>query len=213
MGDGGFFAARVDSPSIERGLYFGRPEETRELRLRTEADDRALIDALGLPLSDGDEDLSSSAASFLRADCLRVWRVIVLTSGDVASSFFFAAGFSTELRAGARWMALVRRAAVSFAFSFFDALSLFSFDSLCITSARALPTEERPKDWRIELRVIGLLRGGSAPLPEAASVGMAVVYMGYTRDKCASKSASGPSRVWCSWVRRWWWGYERSSQS
>lgn len=56
VGDGAFFGfgARADSPSIERGRYFGRPDDTRELRLRVEA--RELIEALGLALSDGDVD-------------------------------------------------------------------------------------------------------------------------------------------------------------
>lgn len=75
VGDGVFLGTiTAESPSIERGLYLGSPETTRELRLRT---DRALIDSLlplpdGLALSEGDEDCSSLvAASFLSADCLR----------------------------------------------------------------------------------------------------------------------------------------------
>ena len=70
-GDVDFFGGGMaDSPSMERGLYLGRPEPTRELRLRTE--DRALMEPFGLALSDGDDDGSSGGgASFLSADCLR----------------------------------------------------------------------------------------------------------------------------------------------
>ena len=161
----------ADSPKIERGLYLGRPDPTRELRLRT--DDRVLMVALGLALSEGDEDCSSVWVSFLSADCLREWRVMVLASGE--SSVFLAGGLSVDAReVGARLMALVRRAAVSFFFVAFSLSFSFSLESLCITSARALPTEERPNDWRIELRVVGFVRR-DAPLPDATSVGMAGV--------------------------------------
>ncbi len=69
-------------------------------------------------------------------------------------------------------MALLRRAAVSFFFVAFSRSRSFSFDSLCITSARALPTEERPNDWRIELRVDGFERVDDAPLLDATWAGM-----------------------------------------
>ena len=69
-------------------------------------------------------------------------------------------------------MALLRRAVVSFFFVAFSLSRSFSFESLCITSARALPTEERPKDWRIELRVDGFERV-DAPLLDATWADMA----------------------------------------
>lgn len=185
VGETDFFGGTMaDSPSTERGLYFGSPDPTRELRLRTDV--RALMDALGLALSDGEDRSSGGGASFLRADWRREWRVIVLWSGDSSGSFFFAGGLSFAAReGGARLMALERRAESFFfvAFSF-----SFSFESLCITSARAFPTEERPKDWRIELRVVGFERR-EAPLPDATSTDMAesmeAVYMWQTARMCS----------------------------
>lgn len=178
VGEGVFLgAATAPSPSMERGLYLGSPDTTRELRLRTE---RALIESLrlvslpdGLALSEGDEDCSSLvAASFLSADCRREWRVMVLASGESSVRVLLVrGGLSVDERTGgARLTALVRRAAVSFFFAFSLSFS-FSFESLCMTSARALPTEERPKDWRMELRVVGLVRI-DAPLADATWAGM-----------------------------------------
>lgn len=97
---------------------------------------------------------------------------MVLASGKSSvRALLVEGGLSMDERAGgARLTALVRRATVSF----FLALSLsfsFSFESLCMTSARAFPTEERPKDWRIELRVVGLVRT-DAPLMDAAWAGI-----------------------------------------
>ena len=40
-----------------------------------------------------------------------------------------------------------------------------------MTSARALPTEERPNDWRMELRVVGFWRT-ETPLWDVASGGI-----------------------------------------
>ena len=172
-------ATMACSPSIERGRYLGSPDALIELRWRTEPE-RALMDALGgLALSDDEGGAmvaacSSAPVSLRSADWRREWRVMVLASGESSTSFFLDGGRSVDARAGgARLMALVRRAAASF---FFVALSRsfsFSLESLCMTSARALLTEERPKDWRIELRVVGLLRT-EAPLPDAASGGIAV---------------------------------------
>ena len=175
VGDGDFLGATMaPSPNTERGLYFGRPEPVSELRVRT--DDREATEPLlslpeGLALSEGEDWSSLAAASFLSADCLRVWRVMVLASGESSVSFLDG-GFSVDARAGgARLTALVRRAAASFFFATFSLSLSFSFESLCITSARALPTEERPKDWRIELRVVGLVRAG-APLADATEADM-----------------------------------------
>ncbi len=151
----------------------GRPDPARELRLRTVT--RTLLEPLGLALSAGDTVCSSGGpASFFSADCLREWRVMVFASGDSSTSFFFAGALSAGARAVGARMALVRRAAVSF---FFVAFSLsFSFESLCMTSAMAFPTEERPKDWRIELRVVGLDRV-DAPLADVAMAGRMEAYI------------------------------------
>ena len=80
-------------------------------------------------------------------------------------------------------MALVRRAAASFFLVAFSLSFSFSLESLCMASAMAFPTEEKPKDWRIELRVVGLDRVG-APLEDAASTGIAARMEAYI---CAAR--------------------------
>lgn len=104
---------------------------------------------------------------------------------------------STEVRDGIVDMliALERREWTSLAFLLAFSLSpAASLPSLCITSARAFPTEDRLRDCRMELLVTGL--EGAMPLLAATCVDISAVYKGIPNTQWVCKC-----RVVCVVVR------------
>lgn len=164
-GDGPRFSFAL-SIYKDLGLYFGSAEVVvRELRGRRVDARFALI--LGLIVL-GD-DCSSEEVPPLglgKPESLRVFFVTLLASGEAVFSRLTVAALSAD--GGPGGTRLLRFDTV-LSFVFFP----FSFspaESLCIASARALPMEEKLRDFN-EARVMGLLRCGSP----VASVGIVVV--------------------------------------
>lgn len=140
------------STSIDFGRYFGSEETLLGFfGLRT-------LDALVIPAACGVggsvdlDDCSSEDVLCIVPDTRR--RVTVFDSGvsDLLDKGGFVSPMEARGVAGLVFMALKRRE-LSFAFLAFLLASLLS---LFMTSAKALPTEARLRDCRMELLVVGL---------------------------------------------------------
>lgn len=174
-GDGGFFAG---SASRDFGLYFGSPEFATEFLGRSVEARGTVVLGVVFGLGTGDEGSSEDVAPvFLTVEILFAPLEIVFSSGVVSFSLFAALSVA-RVDVGARLIALERRDVISFVFLpvfSFSFSALVSFVSLCITSAMALPTDERLRECRIELRVVGRGRRVT-PLLAALVVDMSGIY-------------------------------------
>ena len=125
--------------------------------------DARLVASLG-PITLGEEDCSSEDVVPLTLgspDNLRVPFDMVEASGVWAFSLLPTVAFSAGAGAAGTRL-LLFEIALSFAFFAFSFSAAESLLSLCITSARAFPIEEKLRAL-IEARVLGRVRWGSPP--------------------------------------------------
>lgn len=167
-GDGSRLAFAA-SMSADLGRYLGNAEVVSELRGRN-VDERVTPRFALITL--GEDDCSSEDVVPLALGSpesrRELFAEIVFVSGDAAFSLLPAAGLSTGDGAGTRLRRLEMVLSLTFfAFSFSAADSLLS---LCMTSARAFPMDEKLRALMCAL-VLGRVRWGT-PASVAGSVGM-----------------------------------------
>lgn len=149
-GDGGNFCA---STSADFGRYFGSEEAVLGFLGRRELDPLVIPAACGVGGSVDLDDCSSEDVLWMVPDTRR--RVTVFDSG--VSALLDEGGLESPMEArgvaGFEFTALKRREELSLAFFAFLLASLLS---LFMTSAKALPTEAKFRECRMELLVVGL---------------------------------------------------------
>jgi len=153
---------------VDFGRYFGNADEAGAGAVLGRSVEARLIVGLTSsnfkPISSEEE----AGAGLRRADCLLVLREMVLVDGEVSSLesrwprvgvLDFEVAVALALGIALLFMSAMALSRLEESLDFFEALSLGfsrSRESLLITSARALPTDVKLSDCRIELRVIGL---------------------------------------------------------
>jgi hypothetical protein len=157
---------------VDFGRYFGNADEVGAGAVLGRSVEARLIVGLTTPTSSNFRPISSeeeeTGAGLRRADCLLVLREMVLVDGEASSLesrwprvgvFDFEVAVALALGIALLFMSAMALSRLEESLDFLGALSLgFSRprESLLITSARALPTDVKLSDCRIELRVIGL---------------------------------------------------------